>query len=154
MTAGFSSPLGKLCDSHPFPSSILWSTKFRNSSFITCIHACIKHSELKLRRWGDHNRKHKTWIFFLLLGRELGFEPRVSLLQSKHSIAWATPRVHFALVILEMGSPKLFAWAVTELQSSWPQPPKYPAITSMSHHPTTWAFFKLPCSYPSCVPSS
>jgi hypothetical protein len=32
-------------------------------------------------------------------------------LLGKHSTAWATPRVHFALVILEMGSHEPFAWA-------------------------------------------
>jgi hypothetical protein len=37
---------------------------------------------------------------------------------------WATPSAHFALVILEMGSLELFAWAALEPQSSHPQPPK------------------------------
>jgi hypothetical protein len=40
--------------------------------------------------------------FFFLM--ELGFELRASLLQSRCSPTWATPPVHFALVILEMGA--------------------------------------------------
>jgi hypothetical protein len=47
--------------------------------------------------------------FFFLVG--LGFEPRALHLQSRHSTAWATPPVHFALVILEMWSHELLAWA-------------------------------------------
>jgi hypothetical protein len=37
---------------------------------------------------------------------------------------WATPPVHLALIILEMGSHELFAQADSELQSSWSLPPK------------------------------
>jgi hypothetical protein len=44
---------------------------------------------------------------YLLLGLE--FELRASHLQSMHSSAWATPIVHFAVVILENGSCKSFA---------------------------------------------
>jgi hypothetical protein len=40
--------------------------------------------------------------FFFLVG--LVFELRASHLQTKHSTPWATPPVHFALVILETGS--------------------------------------------------
>jgi hypothetical protein len=40
-------------------------------------------------------------FFFFLIG--LRFEHRASGLQSRSSTAWATPAVHFALVILEMG---------------------------------------------------
>jgi hypothetical protein len=40
-------------------------------------------------------------------------------LQSRCSIAWATPTVHFGLVILEMGSCELFALGGLELWSSW-----------------------------------
>jgi hypothetical protein len=46
----------------------------------------------------------------------LGFELRALSLQSRHSTAWATPPVHFALVILKMGSCELF-------------PPGWPQIT-------------------------
>jgi hypothetical protein len=44
---------------------------------------------------------HKLFFFFFLV--RLKFEVRASYLQSWHSIAWATPPVHFALVSLEMG---------------------------------------------------
>jgi hypothetical protein len=44
----------------------------------------------------------------------LGFTLRALLLESRHSTARATPPVHFAEVILEMGSHKLFAWADLE----------------------------------------
>jgi hypothetical protein len=40
------------------------------------------------------------WDLFILVG--LGFELRALSLQSRHSTAWATPLVHFALLILEM----------------------------------------------------
>jgi hypothetical protein len=40
----------------------------------------------------------------------LGFELRPLHLQSRHSTAWAMIPVHFALVILEIGSLKLFSW--------------------------------------------
>jgi hypothetical protein len=43
---------------------------------------------------------------------------------SRHSTAWATPPVHFGLVILETGSLQLFALAGLELWSSLSQPPK------------------------------
>jgi hypothetical protein len=59
---------------------------------------------------------------FILMG--LGFEVRVLCLQSRHSAAWATFPVHFALVILEMGSQELFTWAGLEPQSSPYQPPR------------------------------
>jgi hypothetical protein len=42
------------------------------------------------------------FFFFFLVG--LGFELRVLHLQTRCSPAWATTSVHFALVILEMGS--------------------------------------------------
>jgi hypothetical protein len=44
-------------------------------------------------------------------------------LQSRWSTTWAATPVHFALVILEMVSPKLFAQAGLEQWSSWSQPP-------------------------------
>jgi hypothetical protein len=40
-------------------------------------------------------------FFFFLVG--LGFELRVSPLQSRHSAAWTTPPVHFALLIFGDG---------------------------------------------------
>jgi hypothetical protein len=43
-------------------------------------------------------------------------------LKSRCSITRATTPVHFALVILEMGSCKLFAWASLKPQSSRSQP--------------------------------
>jgi hypothetical protein len=54
----------------------------------------------------------------------LGFELRASYLQSRYSTVWATLLVHFALVILEMDSHKLFALAGLKLRSSWSQSPK------------------------------
>jgi hypothetical protein len=53
-------------------------------------------------------------LIFLLLLMELGFELRALCLQSRYSITWATPPVHFALVILEMESCELFALASLE----------------------------------------
>jgi hypothetical protein len=46
------------------------------------------------------------------------FELRASCLQSRHSAALATRPVHFVLVIMEMGSRKLFAQAGIKAQSS------------------------------------
>jgi hypothetical protein len=46
-----------------------------------------------------------------------------SHLQSRPSIAKATPPVHFALVILKVGSHKLFAWIGLKSWSSWFQSP-------------------------------
>jgi hypothetical protein len=43
------------------------------------------------------------------VGSRLGYELRTLHLQSRSSTDWATPPVHF-LVILEMGSWELFAW--------------------------------------------
>jgi hypothetical protein len=54
----------------------------------------------------------------------LGFELRVSSLQSRPSTAWVMPPVHFALVLLEMGSHELFAQAGRKPLSSPFQPPK------------------------------
>jgi hypothetical protein len=48
----------------------------------------------------------------------LGFTLRALLLESRHSTARATPPVCFALVILEIGSPELFAQDGLELRSS------------------------------------
>jgi hypothetical protein len=45
-------------------------------------------------------------------------------LAQQHSTAWATPPVHFALVILETDSLELFARAGLEPRSSQSQPPK------------------------------
>jgi hypothetical protein len=66
--------------------------------------------------------------FFFFFFCETGIwtsELRAFHLQSRHFAAWATPPVHFALVILQMelgGS--VFAWAGLELWSSPSQPPK------------------------------
>jgi hypothetical protein len=65
--------------------------------------------------------RHSFWatnpvlvgFFFFLVG--LGFELWALRLPSRNSTAWATPPVHFALVILEMGYCGLFAWVVLEL---------------------------------------
>jgi hypothetical protein len=42
----------------------------------------------------------------------------ISCLQSRCSTTWSTPPVHFALVILKMGSQELFARAVPKTQFS------------------------------------
>jgi hypothetical protein len=59
-----------------------------------------------------HSRRVENTFFFLV---ELRFELRVLCWQSRYSSVLASPSVHFGLVILEMGSPKLFAWAGLEL---------------------------------------
>jgi hypothetical protein len=70
--------------------------------------------------WFKHIYRH---IFFLgVVG--LGFEFRASHLQSRDYSPWDTPPAYFALVILEMGSHDLFAWAGLEQQSSLSQSPK------------------------------
>jgi hypothetical protein len=48
------------------------------------------------------------FLFFILVGLEL--ELRTVHLQNRCSTAWVTFPVHFALVILETGSCKLFCW--------------------------------------------
>jgi hypothetical protein len=52
---------------------------------------------------------------FILVG--LGFELRALYLQSLLSTTWGTRPVHIALVILELVSLKLFAWASFEPRS-------------------------------------
>jgi hypothetical protein len=47
-----------------------------------------------------------------------GVELQASATQGSSSTTWATPSVHFALVILEMRSPELFALAGLDPQSS------------------------------------
>jgi hypothetical protein len=61
------------------------------------------------------------WVLFrIFFFVELEFELRALHLQSRCSTIWATPPVHFVLVILEMGgSHELFPLAVLELQASW-----------------------------------
>jgi hypothetical protein len=56
----------------------------------------------------------------------LGFELKVSSLQSRCSTSWATPPVHFALIILEIGGGglwELFTLAGLTWWPSWSQPP-------------------------------
>jgi hypothetical protein len=60
-------------------------------------------------------------LFFFLM--ELGFELK-ALAANRRSTSWATTPVHFALVILEMGSFKLFLQSGLKSQSSWSLPPK------------------------------
>jgi hypothetical protein len=67
------------------------------------------------------------------LGVQLEFEIRASHLQSRCSTAWSIPPIHFALLILEMGSHELFAqgWPETRISAS-----QVARITSMSYwHP-------------------
>jgi hypothetical protein len=69
------------------------------------------------------------WINIGKVGRQffggVGFELRALCLQSRHSTVWATPSVHFGVVILEMGgSHEIFVQADFQLLSSQSQPPK------------------------------
>jgi hypothetical protein len=52
-------------------------------------------------------------------------------LESRHSTAWETSPGHFAVLILEMRSLKVFAWADLKWWSSWSL--QVPRITGMSH---------------------
>jgi hypothetical protein len=69
------------------------------------------------------------------------FELRV---QSRCSTTWATPPGHFALVILEVRSYKLFTWAGLEQKSSQSQPPNLARITGVSHWRLAWKFYNAP----------
>jgi hypothetical protein len=62
------------------------------------------------------------YLFKLLLGLRVWTQVYIHS-QIRHSTTWTTPPVHFALVILEMEPPELFAWADLKLRSSWSQPP-------------------------------
>jgi hypothetical protein len=53
-----------------------------------------------------------SFFFFMVV---FGFELRASYLQSRCSNACAIPPVAFSLVVLEMRSCELFAWAALEL---------------------------------------
>jgi hypothetical protein len=50
-----------------------------------------------------------SFISLRLSLKHMSFELRASGLQSRHSISWATPPIHFTLAVLEMGSHELFA---------------------------------------------
>jgi hypothetical protein len=101
----------------------------------------VIYSILSLRHktFGKTHLLHFWTLWFLNRGNEtmrwgllkslffsvgLAFELGASCLQSRHPTAWATPVVHFALVILEMESFKLFAQTGLEPQYSESQPPK------------------------------
>jgi hypothetical protein len=66
--------------------------------------------------------KKLNFFFFFLVG--LDFELRALHFQSRCLTTGATPSLHFALVILEMGSCELFAWTDLEPWSFWSQPSK------------------------------
>jgi hypothetical protein len=57
----------------------------------------------------EKERQIYCFIYYFMMA--LGFELRASQLQSRHSTPKATLPVHFALVILEMGSHELFTCA-------------------------------------------
>jgi hypothetical protein len=93
-----------------------------------------------VRRWNYLNywQSEKTEpqvVFFMRLSHRLsfhsfvfpsvglGFELRALNLRSRHSTPWVTPPVHFALVILEMETDKLFVLPFLKSQF-WSQPPK------------------------------
>jgi hypothetical protein len=69
------------------------------------------------------------------------FELRSSHLHSRPSTTWATPPVHFALVILEIGSHELFAWAGLEPRSSQSQPPKSLGLQAWATGTQLFSFF-------------
>jgi hypothetical protein len=72
---------------------------------------------------------HKLSQFLLLATKNLfffmepEFELRTLCLQSRHSTAWATPPVHFGMVILEIGPRKLLACTGLQFRPSRSQPP-------------------------------
>jgi hypothetical protein len=79
-------------------------------------------------------RKLRYFAFLFLVG--LWFEFRTSDLQSMHSTTWALLPVHFPLVILKMGSLKLFAWAGLKLWSSRCTPSRYLGLLAWAM--STW----------------
>jgi hypothetical protein len=70
--------------------------------------------------------------FFFLV--KLAFKIRTSYLQSMCSTSQIIPAVHFALVILEMESHKLFALVGLKWQSFLSQPPKYLGLQVWDTH--------------------
>jgi hypothetical protein len=82
--------------------------------------------------------RNVTFFFF----HGLGFELRTLWLQSRYSTTWTTSPVHFSLVVLEMGSHKLFAW--TGLQPLPSSASQVSRITSVSHWwPATCPFQQI-----------
>jgi hypothetical protein len=100
-----------------------------NLPYATLYHPVLMDELLLLQR---------SFLFFGGTGIEL----RTLHLQS----SWVTPPVHFAVVILEMGSCEVFAHAGLQLWSSQSQPPQKARITGMNHwHPAaTNVLFFLP----------
>jgi hypothetical protein len=80
------------------------------------------------------------WSLFLSF-LVLGFELRALHLQSRCLTAWATPPLHFALVILEVESLELFAWAGLKPWSSQSQAAK--TIGVKHWHQALLGFFLL-----------
>jgi hypothetical protein len=76
-----------------------------------------------------------NYVFFFFVGP--GFKFKALYLQNRRSTPWATPPVHFVLVILEMVSRELFAWAGLRLQSSW-SAFQVARIIGVSHWCTAW----------------
>jgi hypothetical protein len=76
------------------PGILFWVMPSTNILFLW---ACVK------------SYTHGQLGTFILVG--LGIKLSASCLQSRHCTAWATPPVHFALVILEMRPFKIFAQA-------------------------------------------
>jgi hypothetical protein len=68
------------------------------------------------------SHQHQVWPFFFFWW---GWCLNPGLHTCRCSTTWNTPPVHFALVILETESHKLFPWAGLEPLSSWSQAPKW-----------------------------
>jgi hypothetical protein len=84
--------------------------------------------------------------FFFNLLAVLEFELGSLLLQSRYSSTWPTPLVHFAVIILEVGSPELFAQAGLEPWSCWSCLPS--RIIGMRYrHPTKLDNILKSCSH-------
>jgi hypothetical protein len=99
----------------------LWPVQ-KSSCHLTClitviINGLVKREKRRFDEWYSsswilqaliYNRVQQ--LFFLFGGT--GVELRAwYYLQIRRSLTWATPPVHFALVILEEGSKEVFAWS-------------------------------------------
>jgi hypothetical protein len=80
----------------------------------------------------------------------LGFELRVSWLQSRYSTTWAVFLVHFAMAILEMGG---WVGVLRTICPSWPwtvillMSASQVRITSISHQHPASTIFLMPWNY-------